>query len=690
MKKFNLFKKNKLWLASLGIATTSSLVLAACANQTQNTGGTSSGNTSGSTNTPGTGGGDSNQQPVKPAPAPEVKKPTEQQLKLANVVLDNAEVKTAWKASIVADQKVITDLLTKVTAIDDLNKTTVEQSITNLGTAANAAANEATSSVFALIKSLEDGVAKANTTLVPEAEKTPFTDAIVQVKNSATALLTSLQALPEANATKQLKDLQDKFTEALTAFVTNQTQANVATTLAALRTAKNAYEAEVQKVAQKLVEAEQAGFVLDSATSALSNYANTKLATFLSSESNKYSTTLNNLVTRVRTGVLGTLGADLWTAGNVDATVATKNRPSGIEDGAVSSQLYKIVVGLANQNASWKTISNTLKKLTFKQSAITKAENAVDLLAFHVENSVPVDVARLNAYLVTNNANVVKLLDVSSNSVKNSLEDIVNSISTYQTYLVAPANRTAKLVSDLTSLSTDVSSESDKTADKTKIDNFKTEVEKVVTSFTKFNQEWAKVSAAFTTKTGDVVTYPLLNQADQLNQLIGVSKNYADVVQVVAKVKTLDTLITQIDTAVKTTATKSALMTALEELIETVKNDSAFRTNLTSFAAITGLNQTNQAALDAIAKASTGYLHTSGLSQTTKARSGSTPANFSFADLKTELEKLQNADGKQLKTVFDLLNNQLQPNQGSQTFDLTAHLATLFNNGDVQPDTENH
>ncbi|MDQ0514013.1 hypothetical protein J2Z62_000451 [Mycoplasmoides fastidiosum] len=34
MKKFNLFKKNKLWLASLGAATTGSLVLAACASQT--------------------------------------------------------------------------------------------------------------------------------------------------------------------------------------------------------------------------------------------------------------------------------------------------------------------------------------------------------------------------------------------------------------------------------------------------------------------------------------------------------------------------------------------------------------------------------------------------------------------------------------------------------------------------------
>ncbi|MDQ0514006.1 hypothetical protein J2Z62_000444 [Mycoplasmoides fastidiosum] len=697
MKKFNLFKKNRLWLASLGIATTSSLVLAACASNNAAPQSNSQGNSAGGSTNPGTTDNkDNTNQPTTPdqptpTPAPEVKKPTEQQLKLANIVLDNAEVKSAWEAAVAADQKAIEELLIKVTAIDSLNKTTVAESIKTLGADTNAAADTATASVFALLKTLEQSVTAAQDSLIPAVDKTAFSDVIVQAKNATTALLKVLQALPEANANKQLKGLQDKFVEAIKTFTADKTAATAAIKLAAVRTAKNNYEAAVKKVTQKLVEAEQTAFVLDSAISGLSNYANTKLANFLNAESKKHSTTLNNLVNQVRANVLGKLGSDLWTAGNVDATVANRNRPTGIQDKTVSTQLYAIVVGLADQDAAWKTVSQTLKKLTYKQSLLAKSESAVELLAFHVETSVPVDVARLNAYLVTDSANVVKLLQPNTGTnVKNVLADIVNTVTNYQTYLVAATGGKAKLVSDLEALSAAIAQESNKTTEKGNVDGFKTEVDKLITAFAKFNDEWTKISPRFGVTVENVTTYPLLNQADQLNQTIGVSKNYGDVVQVVGKVNSLKNLINQVNAAVKSTAPKSALMTNLETLIDLVKDSSTFKTNLTKFTSTSGLNTTNQAALDAIAKASTGYLHTSGLSQTTKARSGSTPANFSFADLKTELEKLQNADGKQLKTVFDLLNNQLQPNQGSQTFDLTAHLATLFNNGDVQPDTENH
>ncbi|MDQ0514005.1 hypothetical protein J2Z62_000443 [Mycoplasmoides fastidiosum] len=688
MKKLNLFKKNKLWLASLGLATTSSLVLAACASQTQtpnNNGGSQNGGNQ--TENPGT------QNPTEPVvpPAPEMKKPTEQQLKLANAVLDNVVVKNSWTATIKDDQKTIESLLTKVTAIDELNKKTVEESIKTLGVATAAAAEAADSSVFALIKSLEDGVSKATDDKVAAETKTAFNDVVVQVRNSATALLASLQALPETTAAKQLEDLQGKFTTALKAFVENKAEANAATTLTALRTAKNAYKAEVKKVAQKLIDAEQAGFVLDSATSALANYANTKLATFLSNESSRYSKVLNNLVTQVRSNVLGTLGADLWTAGNIDKTVADRNRPSGIQDSVVSTQLYKIVVGLADQDASWKTISQTLKKLTFKQSALTKVQDAVELLALHVEASVPVDVARLNAYLVTPTANVVQLLQASTTNVAHILEDVANSVSNYQKYLVAPASGSAKLVSDLEALSAAVGQETGKDTQKTNIDNFNAQVKTLVTKFAEFKTEWDKVNSSFAVTAESTTIYPLLNQADQLNQMIGVSKNYGDVVQVAGKVNGLKTLITQIDAAVKSATPKSALMTALDALIDLVKDGSAFKTNLTSFTSVTDLNEANKKSLEEIAKSSdsTGYLYTSGIAKN-QARAANKPASLDFSNLKTELIKLQNADSKQLKTVFDLLSNQLQPNQGSQTFEMTHHLADLFNNGEVQADPENH
>ncbi|MDQ0514003.1 hypothetical protein J2Z62_000441 [Mycoplasmoides fastidiosum] len=690
MKKFNLFKKNKLWLASLGIATTSSLVLAACANQTQRTTNPPAG-TANSTNPQtnnNSGSETNNNTPTAPEEqTPATPTPTPAQRQLANLILDDAGVKKVLEETVATNQKTITDQISQVTAIDGLNKTTVQQSITTLGTAEDPAATTNTSTIYALIKNLETTVANAQTTLVPANEKENFTRALTKVKTDAESLLASLNLLPAASDPKKLKDLEDKFTAALTTFVSATTAAETQTRLTALLEAKNAYQAEVKVVTAKLVDAEQKAFVLDSSTAALSNYVNTAVATFLTAESGVHSTTLNNLVTQVRTGVLGTLGFSVWTAGNVNVEEAKRNLPTGIEEDTTTTQLYSIIVGLANQEVAWKTINSTLKSLTYNQSLLTKTENAVNLMALHAEISVPIDVARLNAYLVHDQSNVVKLFQTTNNNLITAIDNIVNSITNYEKYLVAGSGENAKaqLVTDADDLAIKLSSNASVTG-------FQTAATSLVAKFKAFKDEWDKSKLAELLRTGTTENpvYPLLSQATALNQAIGVSKNYGNVVQVVGAVETLENQINAITKALGTTAENTAnqLLTKLDELITDVTGTQAgsFGKALTDFAAVT--DATNQAAINKIAASQTGYVYTTFVNGT--AATGSAKAQLSFSQLKTEFEKLQAGNTKQLTVITNLLNNQLRPNQGSQTAALSQHLAELFNNGTVLADTETH
>ncbi|MDQ0514001.1 hypothetical protein J2Z62_000439 [Mycoplasmoides fastidiosum] len=697
MKKLNLFKKNKLWLASLGLTTTSSLVLAACASQKQtpnNNAGNNSGNSNNQNNNSGT---ETPKEPVVPStPAvPEAKVATEAQKALVNAVLANPGVQKVLQVKVQASQKTIIDHIKTVTLIDTFNQTTVAESIKNLGKPEDSAADAKTSTVNALIKTLETNVTSATAEVVPTGEKANFAQALTKVKTDAANLLTSLNDLPKDNP-KVLEDLETKLTTALTQFI-SATGTETATKLTTLINAKNEYESGVKKVAEKLVAAEQKAFVLDSATSALANYVNTKVATFLTvgNDKDKHTATLNNLVAQVRTGVLGTLGFSVWTAGNLNTKEAKRNLPAGIEESTKTTQLYTIIAGLADQEASWNTVTAALKSLTYHQSLLTKTESAINLLALYIEQAMPVDTARLNAYLVHDKSNIVKLLQAATGTnVINIISDIANSLANYEKYLVAGtgSGAQAKLVQDLDDLSKQLT-ESSQAANKTAVDALKTAAAGLVTKFAAFRTEWdkTKVAELLWNKNDKTTVYPLLVQATGLNQAIGVTKDFGDVTEVVGHVETLATTINQITTALDAMVNKQAnpLFTKLTAIVNDIKGttDGTFGKVLTDFVGKTfSTGKTNADAIATAAKA--GYVYTDLVQG--KARSGTTAANLTFEQLDAELKKLQAGNNKALTTILNLLNNQLRPNQGSQTFAQTRHLVDLFNNGNVLADSENH
>ncbi|MDQ0513998.1 uncharacterized protein YicC (UPF0701 family) [Mycoplasmoides fastidiosum] len=704
MKKLNLFKKNKLWLASLGLATTSSLILAACANQNQSANNQNTKTPNNPTNQPKEDNPVNPDNPVQPEnpvtpvvpTTPKIPVATEIQKQLAVTVLEDAGVKKVLVDTVKALQDQIVDQIKIVTFIDSLNQKTVADSIKNLGNDTDPAGEANTSTVYALVKTLETNLDNALATEVPEAEKQVFTVALNQVKTDAAALLTSLKALPEDTANKELEKLENEFTKALDEFV-KADAADSAAKLTALVEAKNTYQTGVQKVAESLANAEQKAFALDSSASALQNYINTEVGTFLTGNNGSTNTTtLNHLLHQVRTGVLGTLGGDLWTAGNISEIEAALNRPAGVTEESKSTQLYSIIVGLANQNASWKNINQLLKSLTFNQSLLNKTEDATNLLALHVDLTLPVDIARLNAYLINDQSNVIRLFGaISGVNVHRVIENIAHSISNYDTFLTAGSEENAqpKLIQDLTALSNQLTSETDK---KGKVDDFKTAAETLIVKFKEFKAEWEKTQLQpllWTTDENNNRIIPLLNQANSLNRAIGVAKNYGDVQKVVGVVELLEDNISQITNIVATTVDNkpNELLAKLNAIINDIDASTvgSFGKTLNDFATETFTTGESEAA--AIAKSGTsktGYVYTDLVNGTRRATNSA--ARLSFKQLDAELKNLQAGSNKQLTTITNFLNNQLRPNQSSQTAELNKHLADLFNNGEVQADPENH
>ncbi|MDQ0513975.1 hypothetical protein J2Z62_000413 [Mycoplasmoides fastidiosum] len=707
MKKFNLLKKNKLWLASLGLATTGSLVLAACAsnNTTPSNNSNNTNNNSGQSNQNNTDETTNNQTPEPSTPT--VPQATETQLAAARTLLQNEQIKTVLTNNKnFALAKIEANLLT-VNEVGTFSQETVKDAKAALGET-NAAVvsdvsgtNAQNASVMALINTLESQLKAAETkaTVVPADKKDQFNAAVSAVKTQATNLLTKLNALPTTASaeTNVLNAAKKGFEEALKTYST-ATAATLTTTWTALKKAHEEYQAKLNEVTPKLIDAQKSGFDLDQATSELETFINTDVATFLSdaTDGSKHSSVLNALVAKVRTSVLGTPGYDLWVAGDA---------PKGIETGdnkKPSTQLYAIVVGLANQTAAWNSLNDAVKTLTFNQNLSLDVASAVNVLALHLTIPVPVDVSRLNAYLTLDQSNVVKILHATDTNIATTLETLAKGVNQYATLLSGTGTDT--LVQKLTTLETAVTDD----ARKAKVTALKTAAEGLVTKFATFKTEWDKLQPTLWTTTGTTTTYPLLESAANLNQLIGLANHYDDVLQVVGQAQSLRALVTQITTAVKAVpsdmsqATQQApLMHALQQIITDVSatSDNSFGKALTEFATETGWTGTNKTSAEALAKSTTadstttktGLIYTDlveGVAATTG--DSATPAKLSFTQLKTELEKLQTGTNKKLEEVLGLLNQQLKPSDGSQTTRLNNHLAAMFNNGDVLPKSEMH
>ncbi|MDQ0514004.1 hypothetical protein J2Z62_000442 [Mycoplasmoides fastidiosum] len=714
MKKLKFLYKNKLWLASLGLTTTGSLVLAACGNNMQPNQSKTDDKKADKpeTNKPDTIDPSKKDQPEtdakKEGQKPQVPTATTQQVAAVNSLLSNSEIQT-YLSSIVNDSlKQIKADLDVVTKIGDFNQSKIMQSIYALDKTKNSSAATGTTDVKELVAKLKADAATADSGVSSE-ETNNFNTALAAVTDGATALLTALEALPKAQATNQLTTLKNAFTTALDNYKSaNSTDAQ--TKLSALVTAKNDYQTKLSAVNSLLLTAERKAFALDRATSELDKYINTKVAAFLTTSAKKadHTTNLNNLVAKVRNDVLGLPGKDLWFEDDAPGSIATS------DDRKNSTKLYAIVASLAHQIAAWNNLNNTLKIFTCNQGLLSKSTSALNLLGLHIDVKVPLDVARLNAYLVTDDANIEKLLaNGGDNSVTKILEKVSVGIKHYESVLTKTSTETtatAKLVKDLTDLENSLTSDQTK---KNKVTALKTATTTLITNFGKFQTQWKKLESFLFTDEAKTKVYPLLQNAKSLNQAIAVSDSYGQVLEVIGQAKKLEAVVDAINNNLTTSTTKGSsdtVASTLKTLITDIKNQSAgFGKALKEFVEVTNWPETavtGQTGSDAttkikglaesIAKKTTsgattysGYIYTDGI-----AKSTATGAKLSLEDLQTKLAKLTLKDSSSadqtLGKIKNLLLQQLTPNYENQTAALNQHLPEMFNNGDVLPETQTH
>ncbi|MDQ0513982.1 soluble P-type ATPase [Mycoplasmoides fastidiosum] len=711
MKKLKFLHKNKLWLASLGLATTGSLVLAACGNnvhpnqpksddkKSDNTGSTKP-NTDDSSKKD-----ESGNEPKQEDTKSKVPIATTQQLAATKSLLSNSEIKTHLTDVVKQAYDLVKQNLTEVTEIGAFNRSKITSSIYALDKSKKTSPAAGDTDVKTLVNKLKADV-EATDSNVPSEEKANFNAALKAVTDHATSLLTALEALPADDATNELAALQKSLEAALDNYK-EATATDGQTKLTALVTAKNNYQTKLSAVNSLLLTAERKAFALDRATSELQKYINTKVAAFLTgAKQGQHTKDLNDLVAKVRTNVLGTPGKDLWLEDDAPADIATDNKKKE------STQLYAMVASLAHQIASWNSLNNAFKVFTYNQGLLSELPSALNVLGLHIDVKAPLDVARLNAYLVVDKANIVKLLiKDDANSIKKTLEKVSAGIKHYEDVLVASgdkSNNMAKLVKDLTDLEEAVKSDTDK---KNKVAALKTAATTLVSHFSKFQVEWKKLESFLVTTEKTTKVYPLLQIADNLNQAIAVSDSYGQVLEVISQAKKLETVVDGINDnlMIKKGAAATTVTSTLKTLVDDIKSTTkGFGKALNDYlnvtgwpeTAVTGRNDANNKAkglAESIAKKTgttySGYLYKEGIVKPTTAATGN---KLSLEELQTELVKLQLNDNaaqptnKTLGDVKDLLVKQLTPNKDSQTAALNKHLPEMFNNGDVLPETENH
>ncbi|MDQ0513973.1 hypothetical protein J2Z62_000411 [Mycoplasmoides fastidiosum] len=731
MQKLNLFKKNKLWLASLSITTMSSLVLAACGATDLTSQNNNTNNNSEQSHSNNSEDANSNQTAPKPNPDSNhneanqnsnndqtgskpnhliIPQATKNQLATAKILLQTPEIKTVLNNNKKAASATITANLLTLNKIGTFSQDTVKDAKTALGISTNPSIDEVdqtkveAASVMSLIHTLEAQLktAENDSNIVPNDKKDQFGTAVNKVKIQASNLLTKLNALPTklSENANFLNNAREAFEAALTTYKAADTT-TLSTAWVGLKKAHANYQTQLNEITPKLISAQKSGFELDQATSELEKYINTNVATFLSNTNNgtKHSLVLNTLVTKVRTSVLGTIGYDLWPEGNAPAGIPTGNNKKS------STQLYAIVVGLAHQTAAWNNLNQAMKILTFNQSLILEAVSAVNVFALHIDATVPLDVARLNAYLVVDGANAVKILtdNETNNSIAKTLTTIAKGIDHFDTLLAETG--TNSLIHKLSDLESKVSDGNRKK----KVTDLKTATQKLQTKFATFKDEWNKLQPLLWTTTGTTTTYPLLDAANKLNQLIGLANHYSDVLQVVGQAQSLQTLVNQITIAVNIIPSnqldnpqETTLATILDEIVADNNSiiDNSFGKALDDFATESGWTDENKTAAEALAKSMTssdsktirtGLIYTDLVGGATQnSANDESSKKLTFENLSYNLSNLENETDKKLHDLLELLNKQLQPSDGSQTSRLNNHLAAIFNNGNVLPESEVH
>lgn len=505
MKKISFKRKVKGFATLGGLATVSSLVLAACADNSSTT------------------------TETKPA-APEKETVSKD---LLDKTTDFLTQQSAGLSVLVGlEQKHFSDLVERLNFEKGLNQTTLNASKTKLGTSSSQALSyESTddtndkkivkinaSDVFGILKKMKSDLSTASKVVGDQNKVTPdefasFEKTVTTFEKAAEDLVAKFSTLPATD--DATTDLGTKATALTTALNASTFDATV------LKTKMDDFVTEVKTQRTSSTTLVTAALTLTKATAELENFVNTQIAKYVSANPD-FSLELNSVISIVTKDVLGEPGVDLFSS-PLEAPIELAAKPT-------STLVYGVFAKLFRVNESLTELSSSYQRLIFLQDLMSKQSGAVELLAKNFDSLLfNVDFARLNSFLSFNNTNLLSVYDNGPTGTSGTAPvSLVKMAATFQgleagfEYISGTGTTDLKqVVADLKTKDTNGSSRHDK------YDGVTNKITSDLQKFTDAITKLKEVNKAFTDLNANI---------QALNTIIRSSEGFVGIMQLLAKV----------------------------------------------------------------------------------------------------------------------------------------------------------
>ncbi|MDQ0514007.1 hypothetical protein J2Z62_000445 [Mycoplasmoides fastidiosum] len=675
LKKVKFLTKNKFWLLSFGLATTSSLVLAACASEVEPE--------SNFQNDPDSGSNDANQQKPETPANPQVPQATVEQKQLAEVTLNQPSVQTNLQQAVVSAQLTITSHLSQVNQIKNINRNSVSGAIRHV------------SSVALLVESFKNLVTNSAESLT--ADKVDNLNKLLdQVNQNNQQLADILNLVPVSVDTARLERQQAVFQSRVINF-TRSDETNLVERLQALLKSRNSYQNALDQLNQPLIKVKAAALALENAIVALETFVNVQAPSL--NEQIDGTSSLQALTDQIRGQVLGSLNTDVFQQ-QVHKTTVVK-QADAVTVPANNGQVSVILSALAQQKASLNNLDSGLKQLTFNQSLRANDPDALNLLALNLEEAVIIN--PLDADIDQQKARLSQTVVDANNELIKSLEVIQKTVKFYTDNFVNPVNGVARIIKEIQTIYSLAEKDNRLTIWKGYLTNFLAPAREMVAKVTAFVNLWNQEigSLVFDNNAANNDNTTLLADAQQIIDGLVTTQTYNQALEVVGNVNALHAKVARVNDVLKSNLSNS-LIGLLNWLNDTSYGQNEFTwtaSHLRFFGREIPLDQAHneirvlfKGIYDRLPTKEEGVFTYAGYLQQFLEGWENTFNSYdlpllSIKQMKDELLKLSTTNAKSPFTVFlNSVNIPSLAKLSDESLSLNSNLADIFNNRQIMVD----
>ncbi|MDQ0514009.1 hypothetical protein J2Z62_000447 [Mycoplasmoides fastidiosum] len=562
LKKVKFFTKNKFWLLSFGLATTSSLVLAACASEVES-----------ETNFQNENGAGQNNQPQNPdssvhhpnQPRPLIHRASAEQHELAVATLNQPNVQINLQQAITNAQIEIADQLKNLTAIKDINKSSVNGAINSIV------------SVSGLVEGLKK-LTSANIAVLGVETARSVGELLDQLNQSIQHLTEALNNLPTSVDTSKLDGQHVLFQSRVVSF-TRSDNSNLSERLEMLLASRNNYQAALNELSAPFVQVAQNALTLENNLINLETFITTQAPSL--NQPNNSQISLQTLAQHLRQQVLGSLDSNpvqspaqqIHQTKQADVTTVQTN----------NGQVSLITKVLIQQQGNWNKLETALKQLTFNQSLLVNDPDALNLLALNLDEAVAV--TPLNVDLSRQKIQLDQAIVDANNQLLHNLEAIQKTIDFYRQNFITSISGNSKFLNDLEQLQNLVNADNHLKSHVSAISGMIEPSKKLVAALTSFTHLWQEQVSDFVAVNSqdNFPNNTLLADAQNIVDQLVTAQTYSQAFEVAGNIDALNTKVARINAALASKLSGS-LTGLLDQIIAMIDDQAELGIALEAYA----------------------------------------------------------------------------------------------------------